>query len=96
MIVVALSTHVMAENMPSICKDLVDVDLRKKILEPNDKIKSGLYDINNDGIEEKVVIDSLRGELPLELSLYNKKTNITYDCYGVEYACYGRKYAFNM
>ena len=38
-IFVAFSTHVMAENMPSICKDLVNVDLRKKILEPNDKIK---------------------------------------------------------
>jgi len=74
-IVVAFSTHVMAENMPSVCQDLVNVDLHKKTLEPNDKIKSGLYDINNDGIEEKVVIDSLREELPLELSLYNKKTN---------------------
>ena len=84
MIVVALSTHVMAENMPSICKDLVDVDLRKKILEPNDKIKSGLYDINNDGIEEKVVIGSLgREQNPVGLYLHNKETNdyISYEPY---------------
>jgi len=72
LVLIVLNVFAQANEISEICQNLlISKKLNKDILKPIGKID--IYDINGDGIDEKVVIDSLREDLPFSLSIYDNE-----------------------